>query len=49
VKEQRSAILALPGVITRETNYLVNPAHPDFKRISIGSPERFTFDPRLLG
>jgi RES domain-containing protein len=48
VKEQRSAILALPSVITRESNYLINPAHPDFKRISIGSPEPFTFDPRLL-
>jgi RES domain-containing protein len=48
VKEHRSAILALPSVITRESNYLINPAHPDFKRISIGSPEPFTFDPRLL-
>jgi RES domain-containing protein len=48
VKEHRSAILALPSVITRESNYLINPAHPDFKRISTGSPEPFTFDPRLL-
>jgi len=48
VKEERSAILALPSVITGETNYLLNPAHPDFKRIAIGSPEPFSFDPRLL-
>jgi RES domain-containing protein len=48
VQEERSAILALPSVITGETNYLLNPAHPDFKRIAIGSPEPFSFDPRLL-
>jgi len=48
VKAARSAVLALPSVITGDTNYLLNPAHPDFKKISIGKPERFTFDPRLL-
>ena len=48
VKNSRSALLALPSVITGETNYLLNPAHPDFKKISIGKPEPFAFDPRLL-
>jgi RES domain-containing protein len=48
VQESRSAVLALPSVITGETNYLVNPAHPDFKKITIGKPEPFAFDPRLL-
>ena len=48
VKAARSAVFALPSVITGETNYLLNPAHPDFKKISIGKPERFVFDPRLL-
>lgn len=48
VKTARSAILALPSVLTGETNYLLNPAHPDFKKISIGKPEPFTFDSRLL-
>lgn len=49
VKTARSALLALPSVITRETNFLINPAHPDFAKIKIGKPEPFTFDPRLLG
>jgi RES domain-containing protein len=45
----RSALLALPSVIIPgEPNYLLNPAHPDFKRISLGKPEPFAFDPRLL-
>ncbi|MGP8199782.1 MAG: RES family NAD+ phosphorylase [Limisphaerales bacterium] len=49
VQEATSAILALPSVIIPgEFNYLLNPAHPGFKKISIGKPERFTFDPRLL-
>ena len=49
VREARSAVLALPSVIiSGEPNYLLNPAHPDFKSISIGKPERFAFDPRLL-
>ena len=45
----RSAVLALPSVIIPgEPNYLLNPAHPDFKKISIGKSEPFAFDPRLL-
>ena len=48
VKTARSALLALPSVITGETNYLINPAHPSFAKIKIGKPEPFTFDPRLL-
>ncbi len=49
VWEARSAVLALPSLlISGEPNYLLNPAHPDFKKISIGKPEPFAFDPRLL-
>jgi RES domain-containing protein len=50
VRDGRSAILALPSVIIPgELNYVLNPFHPDFKKISIGKPEKFTFDPRLPG
>ncbi len=49
VRGMRSAVLQLPSVIIpEEPNYLLNPAHPDFKKIGIGKPEPFTFDPRLL-
>jgi RES domain-containing protein len=49
VRENRSAVLAVPSVIIpEEFNYLLNPAHPDFKKISIGKPQPFAFDPRLL-
>jgi RES domain-containing protein len=49
VRTGRSAVLALPSVIIPgELNYLLNPAHPDFKRITVGKPEKFNFDPRLI-
>lgn len=45
----RSAVLAIPSVVTPgEWNYLLNPAHPDFPRILIGTPQPFRPDPRLL-
>jgi RES domain-containing protein len=49
VKERRSAVLALPSIVSpADTNFLLNPAHPDFKRVRIASPIDFEFDPRLL-
>ncbi|MCB1079902.1 MAG: RES family NAD+ phosphorylase, partial [Verrucomicrobiae bacterium] len=49
VRQARSAVLELPSVIIpTEPNYLLNPSHPDFKKIVIGKAEPFAFDPRLL-
>ena len=49
VRSLRSAILAAPSaIIPDETNYLLNPAHPDFNTIFIDKPTPFRFDPRLL-
>ena len=49
VRSGHSAVLVLPSVIIPgETNYLLNPAHSDFRRISIRKPVPFAFDPRLL-
>ena len=49
VKERRSAVLALPSAVSpADTNFLLNPEHPDFKRIRIAPPIDFEFDPRLL-
>jgi RES domain-containing protein len=50
VRSQSSAILEVPSaVVERESNYLLNPSHPDFSSVLIGEPEPFTFDERLLG
>ena len=44
----RTLILSVPSVvIPHERNFVLNPAHREFARISIGGPERFSFDPRM--
>ena len=49
IREARSAVLELPSVIIPgEVNYLLNPAHPDFRKIIIRRAVPFAFDPRLL-
>jgi RES domain-containing protein len=49
VQELRSAVLALPSVITpADTNFLLNPEHRDFKHIRIEPPINYAFDSRLL-
>lgn len=48
VREQRTAVLRVPSVVVLgEFNYLLNPAHPDFAKITVGQPAPFAFDPRL--
>jgi RES domain-containing protein len=48
VQAQRSVALRVPSVVVPgEFNYLLNPAHPDFKRVKAGKPEPFAFDPRI--
>jgi RES domain-containing protein len=49
VAAARSAVLRVPSVIVpSEWNYLLNPAHPDFAKIIIGSKQMVQFDPRLI-
>lgn len=44
----RSAVLRVPSVVVPEqTNFLLNPEHPDFGRIRIGTPNPLEIDPRL--
>lgn len=42
-------LLHVPSaVVPEETNVLINPAHPDARRVRIESWRRFVFDPRLI-
>lgn len=44
----RSAVLRVPSaIVTGEFNFLLNPRHPDFGRLQIGSPQSLLLDPRL--
>jgi RES domain-containing protein len=43
-----SAVLRVPSVLVPgESNFLLNPRHADFGKISISRPQVFSFDPRL--
>jgi RES domain-containing protein len=49
VESEESLILEVPStIVPTEKNYLINPVHPDFKKIKIGSPTKFEFDSRLM-
>jgi RES domain-containing protein len=44
-----SAVLIVPSAVGfGERNFILNPEHPDFSEITIGDPQDFTFDGRLL-
>ena len=44
----RSAVLQVPSaIVPSETNYLLNPVHPDFTQIQLIATERFRFDQRI--
>lgn len=48
VRAGETLLLRVPSVIVpRESNYLLNPAHPDFLRVRIRPPEPFGFDRRM--
>ncbi len=43
-----TAILAVPSaIIPEERNYLLNPAHRDFKQVRLRKSIPFHFDPRM--
>jgi len=43
-------LLLLPSVLAPgEYNYLINPEHPDFKKIAIRPLEPLNYDPRMFG
>ena len=49
IKERKSLILRVPSVIVRnESNYLINPNHPDAESVKVISIEPFQFDQRLF-
>jgi RES domain-containing protein len=49
IASRSSAVLEVPSaVVDSESNYLINPDHPDFVSLVIDPPGPFSFDPRLL-
>jgi RES domain-containing protein len=49
VTDNKYAILRVPSAVTKgDYNLLINPAHPDFKKIKIKGVEKFPFDRRIF-
>lgn len=48
LRKMETAVLKVPSaIIDLEYNYLFNPLHPDYNKITISSVSKFTFDKRL--
>ena len=46
---QQSLVLKVPSVVEpMESNYLINPLHPDYDALEIGDPTPLQLDARLL-
>lgn len=46
----RSLILVVPSAINpQEMNILLNPAHPDMRKLKVDAGQPFQFDPRMFG
>lgn len=55
LRDKSSAVLRIPSAAFQgipldlvETNYLLNPSHPDFARIEVGPFQPLRIDPRLV-
>lgn len=49
VADKKFAVLRVPSVVVKgDFNYIINPAHPDFKKIKITGSSPFPFDPRVV-
>jgi len=48
IASAESVVLRLPSaVMPAESNFLLNPAHRDFRKVELGLPQPFRFDRRL--
>lgn len=49
IEQAGSPVLRVPSaLVPDEFNYVINPGHPEFGRLTIGMPEELHLDPRML-
>ncbi len=49
IRENKYAVIRVPSAVVQgDFNYLINPAHKEFKKIRILKTEKFSFDYRLF-
>ena len=50
IHRNSSLLLKIPSaIVAGESNILINPNHPDFRRVKVKKVEPFSFDPRIKG
>ncbi|HVH73240.1 MAG TPA: RES domain-containing protein, partial [Candidatus Dormibacteraeota bacterium] len=50
VRKGEHCLVLVPSVVVPdEHNWLINPGHPEFKRIVIRAPQPLAYDPRMFG
>lgn len=48
LEKKQSVLLQVPSsVVTSESNFLINPLHPQFSQLDIGSPQSLLIDQRI--
>jgi RES domain-containing protein len=49
VKKGESCLLLVPSALAvNENNWLINPRHPEFRKIALHPPEPLRYDPRIV-
>lgn len=49
VKKAETCLLLVPSALAvNENNWLINPQHPEFKKIVLHAPEPLRYDPRMF-
>jgi len=49
LKNKKFLVIKVPSAVVQgDFNYLINPQHPDFKKVKIIKKEKFSFDQRLF-
>ena len=49
VRRRQAAILIVPSALApAESNWLINPRHPEFRKVRLNRPEPFQYDPRFF-
>ena len=50
VQRSKCCVLVVPSVLAlSENNWLLNPQHPDFQKITCSGTESLSYDPRMFG
>jgi len=49
VKKAKTCLLLVPSALAvNENNWLINPQHPEFKKIAVNPPEPLRYEARML-